>query len=149
MKTFRIIAVIGLLFCIIVGGCATQPSTPLTPEQQEFNNIRRVQNGVRLAVYIGVTVDLKKHPELRDAYAKAQAALDSLVSQQKWDALAFSSALSDSGASIFTSGDASLVLTTVPLLVDLISGDRIDLSQPRFLKPAMIGAADGLKLALQ
>ena len=149
MKTFRIIAVVGLLFCIIAGGRATQPSTPLTPEQQEFNNIRRVQNGVRLAVYIGVTVDLKKHPERRDAYAKAQAALDSLVSQQKWDALAFSSALSDSGASIFTSGDASLVLTTVPLLVDLISGDRIDLSQPKFLKPAMIGAADGLKLALQ
>lgn len=149
MNTIRILALVGLLFAVICTGCSTRPSDPLTPEQQEFQNIRRVQTGVRLAVFLGVSVDLKKHPERRDAYVKAEAALASLVEQQKWDALAFSSALSESGASIFSSGDASLVLTTVPLLVDLLSGNQIDLSQPKFVRPAILGASEGLKMALQ
>jgi len=149
MNTIRILAVVGLLFSTLCTGCSTQSGTPLTPEQQEFQNIRRVQSGVRLAVYLGVSVDLKKHPERKDAYEKSEAALASLVSQEKWDALAFSSALSESGSKLFSSGDASLVLTTVPLLVDLLSGNRIDLSQPKYLKPAMLGADEGLKMALQ
>ncbi len=60
--------------------------------------MRRVQSGVRLAVFLGVSVDLKKHPERRDAYVKSEAALAALVLQDKWDALAFSTALSESGA---------------------------------------------------
>lgn len=149
MKTFRLIAVVGLLFAIICGGCSTQPTTPLTPEQQELQNIRRVQSGVRLAVFFGASMDIKKHPERRDAYAKSEAGLAALIAEDKWDALAFSSALYDSGSGVFSSGDASLVLTTVPLFVDLVSGSRIDLSQPKYVRPAIIGADEGLKMALR
>lgn len=136
-----------LLACLaFLPGCATTSNQ--TPSEQQAATVRRVQIGVRLAVQIGATVDLKGHPERRPAYQAASDGLNELVAQEKWDAQAFAVALATSGNKAFTSGNATLVLTVVPQLLDALNGDRINLVQVVYLKPAIIGAADGLKAAM-
>jgi hypothetical protein len=136
-----------LLACLAFApGCATTSNQ--TPAEQQAATVRRVQTGVRLAVQIGATIDLKGKPERRPAYESASAGLNELVAQEKWDAQSFALALASSGNSAFTSGNATLVLTIVPQLIDALNGDRVNLDQVVYLKPAITGAADGLKAAL-
>lgn len=137
-----------LLACIAFApGCATTGNQ--TPAEQQASTIRRINTGVRLAVQIGATIDLKSKPERRPAYQAASAGLNELVAQEKWDAQAFALALASTGNSAFTSGNATLVLTIVPQLIDALNGDRVNLDQVVYLKPAITGAAYGLKAALE
>ncbi len=137
-----------LLACLAFApGCATTSNQ--TPAEQQASTIRRINTGVRLAVQIGATIDLKGKPERRPAYQAASAGLNELVAQEKWDAQAFALALASTGNSAFTSGNATLVLTIVPQLIDALNGDRVNLDQVVYLKPAITGAADGLKAALE
>ena len=137
-----------LLACLAFApGCATTSNQ--TPSEQQASTIRRINTGVRLAVQIGATIDLKAKPERRPAYQAASAGLNELVAQEKWDAQAFALALVSTGNSAFTSGNATLVLTIVPQLIDALNGDRVNLDQVVYLKPAITGAADGLKAALE
>jgi len=149
MKHARIATpILTLLACLaFLPGCAT--TSTQTPAEQQAATVRRVQTGVRLAVQIGATIDLKGHPERRPAYQAASAGLSELVAQEKWDAQAFALALASTGNSAFTSGNATLVLTIVPQLIDALNGDRINLDSVVYLKPAMVGANDGLKSALK
>jgi len=149
MKHARIATpILTLLACLaFLPGCAT--TSTQTPAEQQAATVRRVQTGVRLAVQIGATIDLKGHPERRPAYQAASAGLSELVAQEKWDAQAFALALASTGNSAFTSGNATLVLTIVPQLIDALNGDRVNLDQVVYLKPAITGAADGLKAALE
>lgn len=143
-----VIPILYLLACLaFAAGCATTSNQ--TPAEQQAATIRRVQTGVRLAVQIGATIDLKGHPERLPAYQAASAGLSELVAQEKWDAQAFALALASTGNSAFTSGNATLVLTIVPQLIDALNGDRINLDSVVYLKPAMVGANDGLKAALE
>jgi len=127
-----------ILALLTLVGCAT--STITTEE--------RVQRGVRIAVQTGVIVDLKAHPERRFAYQQASMGLQNLVKEERWDAGAFALALSSTGNNLFTGGNASLILTTVPEFISLVTGDSVDLQETRYVKPAIIGANDGLATAL-
>ena len=145
MKRFT--TLLTLLACLAyLPGCATTGNQ--TPEEQQAATIRRINTGVRLAVQIGATIDLKGKPERRPAYESASAGLNELVAQEKWDAQAFALALASTGNSAFTSGNATLVLTIVPQLIDALNGDRVNLDRVVYLKPAITGAVDGLKAAL-
>lgn len=137
-----------LLACLAFApGCATTGNQ--TPEEQQALTVRRINTGVRLAVQIGATIDLKSKPERRPAYQAASAGLNELVAQEKWDAQAFALALASTGNSAFTSGNATLVLTIVPQLIDALNGGAVSLDNVVYLKPAITGAADGLKAALE
>lgn len=143
-----ILTLLTLLACLAFApGCATNSTQ--TPAEQQAATVRRINTGVRLAVQIGATIDLKGKPERRPAYESASAGLNELVAQEKWDAQAFALALASTGNSAFTSGNATLVLTIVPQLIDALNGDRVNLDQVVYLKPAITGAADGLKAALE
>ena len=148
MHTTKHITSILLLACLAFApGCATTSNQ--TPAEQQAATVRRINTGVRLAVQIGATIDLRGKPERRPAYEAASAGLNDLVAQEKWDAQAFAVALASSGNSAFTSGNATLVLTIVPQLIDALNGDRVNLDQVVYLKPAITGAADGLNAALK
>jgi len=126
------------LVLLALVGCAT---TSVTNEE-------RVQRGVRLAVQTGVIVDLRAHPERRFAYQQASMGLQNLVKEEHWDITAFAIALSSTGNNLFTGGEASLILATVPEFTSLVTGDKIDLRETRYVKPAILGANDGLITAL-
>lgn len=147
MKKFlSILLLMSLVSC--APGCSTTSGTQ-TPAEQQAATIRRIQTGVRLAVQIGATIDIKSKPERRPAYQAASAGLNELVAQEKWDAQAFALALASTGNNAFTSGNATLVLTIVPQLIDALNGDRVNLDQVVYLKPAIVGASEGLNAALQ
>ena len=148
MKPIKTIIALTLLAALAFApGCAT--TSTQTPEQREESIANRVQGSVQIAVLLGSSVDMKAHPDRIPAYFAAHVALESLVKSERWDAQAFALALASTGNDVFTSGDATLILTTIPTLFDVLSGGKINLSQVRYLKPAMIGADAGLTGALK
>jgi hypothetical protein len=127
-----------ICLALLAVGCATSTTTP----QQ------RVQDGVRSAVIIGSTFDLKAHPDHKPGYIAARDGLNALVAQQNWNVTAFANALALTGNQIFSGPNAQLALGLAPTLVDLASGNRIDLAQSAYTEAAIRGAAEGLNIVL-
>ena len=145
MKTISLLTLLAAL--AFAPGCAT--TTTQTPAEREASIVNRVQGSVQIAVLLGASVDMKKHPDRLPAYFAAHVALESLVKSERWDAQAFALALASTGNDVFASGEATLILTTVPQLFDVLSGWNVDLSRIIYLKAVMIGADAGLAGALR
>lgn len=137
----RILASIAAL--ALFAGCTT---TPQTPEKRA----NRIETGVRLAVWLGATQDLKGNPQRRPAYEAASKGLSSLVAQERWDATALASAITETGAKEFADSDVQLLILAGAQLVDVIvDTERVDLGNQIYARAVIKGADAGLKLALK
>lgn len=129
---------------LLLAGCSTTSTT------SEFDRARRVENGVRLAVFIGTSMDLSKNPERRTAYQAASSGLSSLVAQETWDVSALALALAETGNEKFRDNETILLVLAGAQLVDVVVGsDRVDLGNQVYARAVVIGADSGLKLALK
>lgn len=142
-----------LLSLLLLAGIAFAPgcmtTSTQTPKERQESIVNRVQGSVQIAVQLGASVDMRAHPDRIPAYFAAHVALESLVKSERWDAQAFALALASTGNDVFASGEATLILTSVPVLFDALSGGNIDLSRVIYLKAVMTGADAGLAGALR
>lgn len=138
-KGFAALAALALL-----AGCST--TTPQTPEKRAA----RVETGVRLAVWLGATQDLKSNPQRRPAYEAASKGLSSLVAQEKWDVTALATAITETGNDAFEDDDVQLLIIAGAQLVDVVvDSQRVDLGSQIYARAVIKGADAGLKLALK
>jgi len=136
----HIIAAIAALALLV--GCTTTPQT-------ESDRARRVESGVRLAVFLGASLDLQKSPERRPAYEAASKGLSALVAQEKWDVTALALALAETGNEKFKDDQTVILILAGAQLVDVVVGsDRVDLGNQAYARAVVVGANQGLKLAL-
>jgi hypothetical protein len=124
----------------IIAGCATPTPTN--------DAVVRVEAVAKLAAYTGTRALLIKKPESREALAKAGASLNLLASQERWDATAAALALSSAGLSALDTQEGQLVLTGTLLFLDMF-GPQVDLKQSPYAKAFILGAQEGLALALE
>ncbi len=136
-KIFSIVAAIGLL---LASGCATVDKPSVTPE--------RVQSVARLAAYGSATGFLIRSPESRPELEKAKLVLATLVAGQQWDIAQLAGAFQQAGFKELRSQEGILAVTGAILLIDVTAGKTVDLKQNDYAKAAIIGALDGVNLAL-
>lgn len=131
---------------VLVGLLLLLPACVSTPRESDLPT--RVERGVKTAVYLTALGDLQVHPERRPAYAMARNGLAVLISEERWDPTAFANALAGTTYSQFAGESSLLILALVPVFQDLVTGDRIDLRESRYVEAGIRGAAAGLDLAL-
>lgn len=131
---------LGLLLCS--PGCVTQPgSAPLvTPE--------RVESVTRLAAYGTAKALLIKQPESRAALAQAAAGIHELRAAERWDIAEMGRIAAAHGLDQLNSEEGLLALTGLGLFTDLFTHTQIDLHGNAYAQAVIVGADDGLALAL-
>ena len=131
---------LGLLLCS--PGCVTQPgSAPLvTPE--------RVESVTRLAAYGTAKALLIKQPESRTALAQAAAGIHELRAAERWDIAEMGRIAAAHGLDQLNSEEGLLALTGLGLFTDLFTHTQIDLHGNAYAQAVIVGADDGLALAL-
>lgn len=137
------VAVIGCSFLMIGTGCKTATwSNVVTPE--------RVQSLTKLGAYVSAYATIKKDADRREAFERANAGLEAMIAQERWDAEAFAIALQQAGVDELLGDDGGVVVTTTVLVVDLFGVD-FDLKEttPGPIVEAVIrGTQAGFELAL-
>lgn len=140
MKTAILTSI--LVLAAFVSGCTSTKTErgPVTPE--------RVQSVARLAAYGSATGFLIKHPEARPELVKARVILATLVAGEQWDVVQLAGAFQQAGFKELRSQEGVLAVTGAIMLIDVASGRTIDLKQNDYARAAILGALDGVNLAL-
>lgn len=129
-----------LTACLLLfTGCSTT-SQPVTPA--------RVERSVDAAVGIFATIQIREKPQSRPKFVAAQAGLNALVSQEKWDIAAFGEALAATGATEVTGSDIVLIVETSVTLIDIATGGSVDLSNVEYAKAVIVGGQKALNRVL-
>jgi hypothetical protein len=137
------LAAIALTALPLLTGCSTTApgaDGPLPPD--------RVQRIARMAVWTTTVGMVGAKPEREVQFRKAQVAIDVLVKNQVWDVGALAAALNSTGVDEFTGAEGRLILAGTALLIDTIAGREVDLSDQQYLRAVILGAQEGLALAL-
>lgn len=132
-----ILAICALALLLV--GCSTN-SQQVTPA--------RVERSVDAAVGIFATIQLREKPQSRPKFIAAQAGLNALVSQEKWDIAAFGEALAATGATEVTGSDIVLIVETSVTLIDIATGGSVDLSNVEYAKAVIVGGQKALNRVL-
>lgn len=144
MKIMKIMSkiTVGILALIVAAagfvGCTTTPNSGpvLTPE--------KIQRSVDTVVGTFAIVRLKTHPESKTAFVKARDSLNVLVANEKWDVGAFGEVLGSTGLSEVAGDDIVLYISTGVSLINLVTADRVDLSQVAYAKAVIVGGSTAL-----
>jgi len=141
MKPFLFAPIIAIAAsALLSNGCKTVDiEKTITPE--------RVQSITKLGTYIGASASLRDS-EVRESWKRALAGLDSLINQQSWDIAAVASILRNAGVDELNSAEGDLIITGTMFLFDAIFTRQVDLSSEPYARAVVIGARDGIALAL-
>ena len=136
------VGVAGLSLAVLNTGCKTGGEPFITPA--------RVQSVTKLAAYVSAYATIRKDADRRAAFEQANAGLEAMIDQERWDAAAFGIALQQAGVDQLLGDDGGIVVTTTVLVVDLFGVD-FDLKEttPGPIVEAVIrGTQAGFELAL-
>ena len=123
------------VFC----GCAGIKPTNLTPE--------RVNSIARLAAYGAATGALVDNPKTRKELEQARVIIATLVSGKQWDIVQLAGAFQQAGFKELH-GDKGVIIVTGAILAADLAGNKADLRNSVYAEQAILGALDGLNLAL-
>lgn len=128
---------------LALAGCATDDgsggSNVITPQ--------RVRTVSTLAAYTTCKMQLMRDPASRPQLERIRTALNELQASQTWDIATLATImLANSGE--LTSDEGQLILVGLPLFIDLVSGQQVDLKQYEFGRAAIEGVSAGFNLAL-
>lgn len=138
-----------LLFCVLIPlmtilpGCVTSScgfSTFVSPQ--------RVESVTHLAAYGTASALLLKDPAQRENLVAARDGFHALRLAETWDLQAMGTIASAHGLTELSSSEGILLLTGAGLLTDLFTGAQVDLARNDYARAVVIGADDGLTLAL-
>lgn len=131
---------LGLLVC--APGCVTTPGgTPIVTPQ-------RVESVTRLAAYGSARALMLKTPEVRAELERAQSGFHVLRESETWDLGKLASIATAHGLKDLVSEEGTLALTAGVMFLDAVTGGSVDLGQLDYARAVVVGADDGLTLAL-
>ncbi len=128
------------ILLVLLCGCASvNHPTPLTPE--------RVNSIARLAAYGAATGALVDNPKTRKELEQARVIIATLVSGKQWDIVQLAGAFQQAGFKELH-GDKGVIIVTGAILAADLAGNKADLRSSVYAEQAILGALDGLNLAL-
>lgn len=134
-KILLVLALAGLV------GCSTTPggTSSITPET--------VNKIARLAAFGSAAGVLESNPAARADLERARVIIATLVAGKQWDVAQLAAAFQNAGFKVLHGERGVLVVTGAILAADL-SGRTVDLHNSAYAEQAILGALDGLNLAL-
>lgn len=142
---FSITSAVSILAALaLLTGCTTtapgQSGSPVvTPE--------RVQAVVKLAAYVSAKA-IEKDPEKRAELEAVQEGLQDLANQQVWDVAALANIAAAHGLGALSSDEGTLAIAGTTLFLDTVLHVQVDLKSQPYARAVILGALDGLNLAL-
>ena len=124
-------------------GCASNPGTgssTITPA--------RVESVTRLAAYSTAKIALVKDPRNLATLTKVSNGLNELVASGNFDLATAVTIANANGLGELTSSEGQIVLTALPVFIDLIAGESVNLNDSVYAKAVIVGAASGFNMAL-
>lgn len=140
-------AFLGALLLSAPTGCVSSGSGGGSSFQKTVTP-QRVEAVARLASYSTAKIMLAKDPKNIETLAKISTGLNELVASKTWDIGSAVAIANANGLNELVSSEGQIALSTVPLFIDLIAGDTVDLKKQEYAQAVVIGAADGFKMAL-
>ena len=136
MKT----SILSLILAVGLVGCTTTPNgSSITPDT--------VNKIARLAAFGSAAGVLESNPASRADLERARVIIATLVSAKQWDIAQLAGAFQQGGFKDLHGDKGVLIVTGAILPVDL-SSHRVDLRSPAYAEQAILGALDGLNMAL-
>ena len=135
MKKLYVIMLASAVLC----GCAGIKPINLTPE--------RVNSIARLAAYGAATGALMDNPKTRKELEQARVIIATLVAGKQWDIAQLAGAFQQAGFKELH-GDKGVIIVTGSILAADLAGNKADLRNSVYAEQAILGALDGLNLAL-
>jgi len=131
-----------LLLAFGVVGCGTTSGTgpTITPA--------RVESVTRLAAYSTAKLALAKDPKNIVTLTKVSNGLNELVASGNYDLATAVTIANANGLGELTSSEGQIALTALPVFIDLIAGESVNLNDSQYAKAVIVGAAGGFKMAL-
>lgn len=127
---------------LLIIGCATvDVGKIVTPA--------RVESVTRLSAYVSARALLLESPELRPQLEAASRGFHELRQAERWDLPAMGAIAAASGLDQVASAEGVLILTGTTLFIDTVLGVELDLAEVDYARAVVIGADDGLALALK
>lgn len=136
-KILSLCFVLGL--CVLGVGCATTQNS-----DEPFFTPAKVEKVADSIVATFTIVRLKSHPDSKPAFVVARDSLNDLVARQEWDLTAFSEILLGTGLFEEYGDDAVLYITTGVNLVNVVTGEKVDLSKVENVKALIQGGSSAL-----
>ena len=127
------------ILLVLLCGCAGIKPTNLTPE--------RVNSIARLAAYGAATGALVDNPKTRKELEQARVIIATLVAGKQWDIVQLAGAFQQAGFKELH-GDKGVIIVTGAILAADLAGNKADLRNSVYAEQAILGALDGLNLAL-
>lgn len=128
-----------ILLMLLCGCASVNQPTALTPE--------RVNSIARLAAYGAATGALVDNPKTRKELEQARVIIATLVSAKQWDIVQLAGAFQQAGFKELH-GDKGVIIVTGVILAADLAGNKADLRNSVYAEQAILGALDGLNLAL-
>ena len=128
-----------MLASAVLCGCAGIKPINLTPE--------RVNSIARLAAYGAATGALMDNPKTRKELEQARVIIATLVAGKQWDIAQLAGAFQQAGFKELH-GDKGVIIVTGSILAADLAGNKADLRNSVYAEQAILGALDGLNLAL-
>ena len=129
------------LCLVLFSGCATGQDEGITPA--------KVERSLNSAVGIYATIEIRENPESRVKFESALLALNTLVSQERWDVAAFGEVLAATGATKLSGDEIVLIVQAAGALVELTGkGEAIDLSKVEYARAVILAGQKALTRVL-
>ena len=121
-------------------GCTTTPNgQSITPDT--------VNKIARLAAFGSAAGVLESNPASRADLERARVIIATLVSAKQWDIAQLAGAFQQAGFKELH-GDKGVLIVTGAILAADLSGHSVDLRSSAYAEQAILGALDGLNMAL-
>lgn len=133
------------LFCILVSALLLLSSGCKT-DLTEAEKLATVQIIAEDAAMIGAAIDLQSNPDHRAGYSAAKIALDSLIKDGEFNATELMEVLQ--GLPQLNGSNGAIIIMGALSVWSAATG-YIDLNSAPYVKAAMVGVRDGLKLVLE
>lgn len=148
-KSLSLLAAIAI-GALALAGCSTQSAVGGSPPASTATKVtpERVKSIARLAAFGSAKGFLISHPEYRPELVKAKSILVTLVSSQQWSIDVLAGAFRDAGFKELRSEEGILAVEGAILMIDVFTGRQIDLKNSVYAEAAIVGALDGVNLAL-
>lgn len=128
-----------IMLAVFCGCAGVKPGEGITPE--------RVNSIARLAAYGAATGALVDNPKTRKELEQARVIIATLVSARQWDIVQLAGAFQQAGFKELH-GDKGVIIVTGAILAADLAGNKVDLRNSVYAEQAILGALDGLNLAL-
>jgi len=136
---------VGILLGVISSGlfgCATSGTG-------EKMSPARVERSLDAVVGIYATIEIRDNPQSRVKFESALLALNTLVSQERWDVAAFGEVLAATGATTLSGDEIVLIVEAAGALVELTGkGEVIDLKNQEYARAVIVAGQKALTRVL-